>query len=101
MYILSNVQERTSTEAFRVAVVNTGDGSDVYHPCSTTSAPPKIQTRFTMTFPDIPRERVSGIEGGKINAQLNLSRKREKERKKKRHRETERQDREKREKVKS
>ena len=47
------VLERTAKSTFRVAVVNSGQGSQEYHFSSPTSAPPKIQTRLTMVFQNV------------------------------------------------
>jgi len=52
------VLERTKEDAFQVTVVNTTHGSAEFHISSPTSAPPKIQTRFTMSFSNVPRDKV-------------------------------------------
>ncbi len=52
------LMERISEDAFRVTVVNTADGSEQYHFSSSVSQPPKIQTRLTMAFDNVPREKV-------------------------------------------
>ena len=52
------VLDRFSEDKFKVAVVNPGYGSAEFHISSATSAPPKIQTRFTMSFDDIERSKL-------------------------------------------
>ena len=53
------VLERTGAEEFRVAVVNPGAvGMEQYHPASATSAVPKIQSRFNLSFSGVERDRL-------------------------------------------
>eukprot|EP00729_Bicosta_minor_P009922 gene9922-5877_t len=53
------VLERTAAEEFRVAVVNPGAvGMEQYHPASPTSAVPKIQSRFNLSFSGVERDRL-------------------------------------------
>ena len=50
------VLERTSEDAFMLAVINPGLGVEQYHVASATTAPPKIQSRFALSFEDVARE---------------------------------------------
>ena len=50
------VLERTSQDDFMLAVVNPGLGVEQYHMASATTAPPKIQSRLTLTFENVGRD---------------------------------------------
>lgn len=49
--------ERVSDDSYRVSVINPGL-NEGYHMSDPNSAPPKIQTRFSMTFDNVPKSKV-------------------------------------------
>ena len=50
--------ERSSVDDFTVTVINPGLGSTDYHAASPTSAPPKIQSRLTLSLKGVVREKL-------------------------------------------
>jgi hypothetical protein len=52
------VLDRNAEDTFEVSVVNPGLGSDEYHASSAISQPPKIQTRFVLSFKSVQRTNV-------------------------------------------